>query len=97
LNVLWRKLSKLIKEEEKKVRDLSLWVKRWARAKRMRTFIAALEREWKRQGIELSPESEKGKRIAWMKEQADRLDPMIPSPPSILDRKNELSARFGWN
>lgn len=84
------KLAKLIKEEEKKVRDLNSWVKRWARAKRMRRFISALEREWKSQGIDLSPEGEKGQRIAWMKEQADRLDPMIPSPPSILDRKAEL-------
>jgi hypothetical protein len=84
------KLAKLIKEEEKKVHDLNSWVKRWARAKRMRRFIAALEREWKSQGIDLSPEGEKGHRIIWMKEQADRLDPMIPSPPSILDRKGEL-------
>jgi hypothetical protein len=84
------KLAKLIKEEEKKVRDLNSWVKRWVRAKRMRRFIAALEREWKSQGIDLSPESEKSQRIAWMKEQAARLDPMIPSPPSILDRKSEL-------
>jgi hypothetical protein len=36
-------------------------------------------------------DEEKGQRIAWMKQQADRLDPMIPSPPSILDRKGELS------
>jgi hypothetical protein len=63
----------------------------------MRRFITALEKEWKSQGIDLSPESEKGQMSAWMKKQADRLDPMIPSPPSILDRKNELSSRFGWN
>jgi hypothetical protein len=83
-------LAKLIKEEEKKVRELNSWVKRWVRAKRMRRFISTLEREWKSQGIDPSPESEQGQRIAWMKEQSDRLDPMIPSPPSILDRKNEL-------
>jgi hypothetical protein len=84
------KLAQQIKEEEKKVRDLNSWVKKWARAKRMRRFIAALEKEWKSQGIELSPESEKGQRILWMRQQADRLDPMIPSPLSILDRKSEL-------
>jgi len=26
-----------------------------------------------------------------MKQQTDRLDPMVESPPSILDRKHELS------
>lgn len=57
------KLAKLIKEEEKKVHNLNSWVKRWARAKRTRRFIAALEREWKRQGIDLSPEGEKGQRV----------------------------------
>jgi hypothetical protein len=83
-------LAKLIKDEEKKISDLNSWVEDWARARRMRKFIVALEKEWTRQGIDLSPESPKGKRIIWMKEQADRLDPMIPSPPSILDRKTEL-------
>jgi hypothetical protein len=60
----------------------------------MREFIAALEKEWTRQEIDISPEGPKGKRIVWMKEQADRLDPMIPSPVSILDRKKELSFHF---
>ena len=27
----------------------------------------------------------------WMKEQADRLDPLVASPLSILDRKSELN------
>lgn len=84
-------LAKMIVEEEKKVQELNLWIKHWAKATRMREFIAALEIEWAHQGIDLSPETPKGKRIIWMKEQADRLDPMIPSPPSILDRKTELN------
>jgi hypothetical protein len=57
----------------------------------MRDFIAALEIVWAQQGHDLSPEMQKGQRIIWMKQQADRLDPMQPSPPSILDRKGELN------
>jgi hypothetical protein len=87
-------LAKLIKEEEKKVQELNLWVEDWTKARRMRKFIVALEKEWIRQGMDLSPEAPKGKRVVWMKEQADRLDPMVPSPPSILDRKRELSFHF---
>jgi len=87
-------LAKVIKEEETKVQELNLWVKCWTKARRMREFIVALEKEWIRQGIDLSPETPKGKRIVWMKQQADRLDPMIPSPPSILDRKTELAFRY---
>jgi hypothetical protein len=88
------KLRKLIDEEEKKVRDLDAWVTSWARAEQIRGFVSALEKLWTEQGHDLSPEAQKGQRILWMRQQADRLDPLVdPSPPSILDRKGELS---GW-
>ena len=57
-------------------------------------IIAALEKVWAQEGHDLSPEAPKGQRILWMKQQADRLDPMLPSPPSILDRKGELVPRW---
>ena len=84
-------LARQIAEEEKNVSDLEGWVSSWARARQMRDFIAALEIVWAQQGHDLSPEMQKGQRIIWMKQQADRLDPMQPSPPSILDRKRELN------
>lgn len=84
-------LARQIADEEKKVQDLETWVSNWARAQHMRDFIAALENVWIQKGHDLSPEAEKGQRIIWMKQQADRLDPMLPSPPSILDRKGELN------
>jgi hypothetical protein len=83
-------LARQIAEEDKKVQDLETWVSNWARARQMRDFIAALEKVWTDQGHDLSPEAQKGQRIIWMKQQADRLDPM-PSPPSVLDRKSELN------
>lgn len=83
-------LAALIAEEENKVRDLDTWVTSWVRAEQIRSFIACLERNWTQQGHDLSPDAPKGQRIVWMKQQADRLDPMLPSPPSILDRKGEL-------
>jgi hypothetical protein len=49
------------------------------------------EQLYAEQGHDLTPEAQKGQRILWMKQQADRLDPMLPSPPSILDRKGELN------
>lgn len=83
-------LAQQIKAEEEKVIALDGWVTNWIRAGQIRIFIDALEKVWAEQGHDLSPEAAKGQRIAWMKQQADRLDPMIPSPPSIIDRKNEL-------
>jgi len=84
-------LAKQIADEEKKVKDLETWVSNWSRAQQMRDFIAALERIWAQEGHDLSPEAAKGQRIIWMKQQADRLDPMLPNPPSILDRRSDLS------
>jgi hypothetical protein len=54
----------------------------------------ALEKLWKEKGHDLSANSTKGERILWMKRQADRLDPLVESPPSILDRKNELNRSY---
>jgi hypothetical protein len=84
-------LSQQIDEEEKKVRELDSWVTNWGRAEQMRQFIAVLEKLWRSEGHDLSVDSPKGQRIVWMKQQADRLDPMVASPPSILDRKDDLN------
>jgi hypothetical protein len=82
-----QELAKQIAEEERKVKELETWVANWKHAHEIREFINSLERIWEQAGHDLSPETQKGQRILWMKQQADRLDPMLPSPPSILDRK----------
>jgi len=84
-------LARQIVEEEEKVQDLERWVSNWVQAQQMRDFIAALEKVWTQLGHDLSPEAQKGQRIVWMKQQADRLDPTMAGPPSILDRKGELN------
>jgi hypothetical protein len=83
-------LAEQIREEEKRVQEFAGWVDGWIRARQMREFIAELERIWKEEKVDLSPDAPKGKRIIWMKQQADRTDPIVPSPPSILDRKKEI-------
>jgi hypothetical protein len=90
-------LARTIAEEEKRVKDLDMWVVNWTRAKQTREFIAELEKVWAREGHDLSPEAPKGQRIIWMKQQADRLDPILPSPPSILDRKRELESYLHYS
>jgi len=83
-----------INKEEEKIKQLMAWNDSWLKARQLREFISALEKVWTEQGLDLSPEAEKGKRIRWMKDQADRLDPMIENPVSILDRKGELSRYY---
>jgi len=87
-------LREQIEAEEKKVQELESWVTSWVRAQQTREFIVALEKLWGEKGHDLSAKSPKGERISWMKHQADRLGPLVESPPSILDRKNELSRSY---
>jgi hypothetical protein len=84
-------LAEKIAEEEKKLKDLDSWVNSWSQAQKMRDFISVLAKMWEKQGHDLSLDSEKGQRIVWMNQQADRLDPLVESPESILDRKPELN------
>jgi hypothetical protein len=62
-----------------------------------REFIAALEKVWAQEGYDLSPEAPKEQRIISMKQQADRLDPMLPRTSSMLDRKGELEPHWQYS
>jgi len=84
-------LAQEIAEEDRKIKEFEGWVESWQRARQMREFTAELEKAWTEANHDLSLDAPKGKRILWMREQADRIDPMRPSPPSILDRRRELS------
>lgn len=90
-----QELAQKIQEEEQRLANLDAWVTNWVRARQFREFIAALEQSRKDAGIDTSAESEKGKRLAWMKLQAERLDPLVDRPPSILDRKRDLNRYWG--
>jgi hypothetical protein len=81
------KLSEQIQEEEKKVETLDTWVTNWSRANLYRQFIAALEESWT---ASEALSEERISRLQWMRQQADRLDPFVESPASILDRNREL-------
>jgi hypothetical protein len=84
-------LAETIQEEEKRVEELKRWTENWAQAARMRKFVSALEESWKGRGQDLAPGTDRGRRILWMRQQADRLDPLVvEKPASILDRQQEL-------
>jgi hypothetical protein len=87
-------LSAQIAAEEKRLQELNAWVDNWSRARVMRDFILEVEKLWGKENHDLSADSDHGKRLSWMRQQADRLDPTLPSPPSILDRKAELNSWY---
>jgi hypothetical protein len=86
---LW-KLSDDVRKEEDRVKELEDWVTSWTHAKQIREFVAELEALWVSRGEDISSTSPHGQRSNWMRQQADRLDPLVESPPSVLDRKQEL-------
>jgi hypothetical protein len=69
------KIEASIKTEQSKVNALRNAAARWSRAEQIRAFIFAAR------GAPF------GEWILWAEQQADRLDPLKESPPSIIDQK----------
>jgi hypothetical protein len=66
----------------------------WMRTKHIRDYVLALIEVREKQGHKLAPNISLGKWALWAMDQADRLDPLTQSPPSVLDRKWELSEQY---
>jgi hypothetical protein len=58
-----QELAEQIAAEEEKVKELGAWVRDWKDALSTREFINALEKVWRQDGHDLSPETERGQRI----------------------------------
>lgn len=71
--------------ELKKIQQLETRVTSWKKAQDIRSFVDAVVNAhsdiWK--------DNELGKYLVWALEQADRIDPLTESPPSVLDEKIE--------
>lgn len=80
-------LAREIQKEEKRLHELETWMTNWQKAKLIREFVATFEKASAATGVLTSPDSPKGKWAAWALQQADRFDPLVESPPSVLDRK----------
>lgn len=74
-------MDELVKRERKKVEALRAKCQNWYESQRLRAFIHAVKAD----AGEFSPESDFAKWLVWASLQADRLDPLKESPPSILD------------
>jgi hypothetical protein len=75
--------------EQARIDNLLADAEAWDQSQRLRAYIkACLEktrRAGKLTGQDIGRESEFGKWLIWARAQADRLDPLVKSPPSILD------------
>jgi hypothetical protein len=85
-----RDLRHNIQEEERRIHDLEQAAENWTKAKKIREYVLAVIDVKKESGEELGPDTPLGTWAVWALQQADRLDPLVKSPPSVLDRKKEL-------
>lgn len=90
------RLQAEIKLEGRKVNALRNATSRWYRATQIRSFISAARDAAALNGEATEPGTPFGEWIAWALQQADRLDPLKESPPSIVDRKPELEPAYTY-
>ena len=80
-------LRRLREEEEQAVATLRRDANDWRNATLIRRYVRAAERSEDR----FSDDDSRQTWVAWARAQADRIDPLTPSPPSVLDQdKREL-------
>jgi len=97
----WEELKQLktqIDAEENRIQRLQNGAEDWHRARRMREYVLALVDCKKEQGTQLDPDTALGRWVTWALQQADRIDPLVASLISILDRQPELDgwSPYGW-
>ena len=78
-------LAQLKYEEEKKLKSLEQQVDAWLKSRNIRAFTDAVRQSHASAGKEITPGGELDTWLKWVGQQADRFDPMVKSPPSVLD------------
>ncbi len=78
-------LRKEQKVEQQKLYQLLEQVSSWRKSHEIRSFIDHVRGVHDSNGFEIAPDSDLGQWLAWAEQQADRFDPTMNSPKSILD------------
>ena len=78
-------LQRQHEQEQARVKTLVADAVNWSQARQLRAFIAAAAARHIEDHGAIAPDSEFAQWHKWALEQADRLDPLCESPPSILD------------
>jgi hypothetical protein len=82
-----------IESEEKKIKTLEREAIEWQRAERVREYITAVREQADRK-TDADGRAKASEWIEWAERQADRIDPLKPSPPSIVDDKENVIRRL---
>ena len=82
-----------IEAEEKKIKSLEREAAHWKRAQCIREYITAV-REKAVTEMDSTEAAKTQEWITWAELQADRIDPLMASPPSIVDDKEKVVRRL---
>jgi len=77
--------ARLRREEEARVKALEENAASWKRSQEIRAYIQAVKEAAVRQQGQIPAGSGLEKWLKWASDQADRLDPLVKRPPSILE------------
>ncbi|MCO6043303.1 hypothetical protein NG895_05235 [Aeoliella sp. ICT_H6.2] len=83
-------------EERDRVDLLLQKAEDWRQSENVRALINAMKQQYSQSGVSVLPDSEEGKWLNWAAAQADRLDPLVESPPSILDEHIPDEPAYRW-
>jgi len=82
-------LYRKIQEERTRVSNLITDAENYQKSMQIREFLAAVEKEHRNGNAVYVNADEYESWVTWARDQADRLDPLSDSPPSILDQAGE--------
>ena len=74
-------------KEEARVNALLQASEDWKRSEILREYVAEIKRRMAEDALPEGFETPSDEWLQWARDQADRLDPLSPSPPSILDEE----------
>jgi len=83
-----------IRKERAKLNDLETVAENWHKSQKLRAFIAAVRQIADDVSIESGESVEDW--LLWATQQADRLDPLVKSPPSVLDEEEKWCGYSRW-
>lgn len=80
-----QEMRRLIELEKAKLKELGEEVDSWHKSQRIRKYVDAARQSAVAQHGRINPGSEMDEWLIWAEKQADRLDPLVESPYSVLD------------
>jgi hypothetical protein len=81
--------NRKIQEERTRISNLITDAENHQKSMQIRDFVAAVEKEHRNGNAVYVNADECESWVTWARDQADRLDPLSHSPPSILDQAGE--------